>query len=294
MTDPVFLHYTQAELDRNFDQRGWVTNAEEVIARYIARSNATRQALPHRADLRYGPSADEILDVFPAAASPAPIQIFVHGGAWKNFTKNDYSFPAAAFGPAGIHTVILNFAKLPAVRLPDVVAQVRNGIEWTYRNAESFGGDPRRLYVSAHSSGAHLTAMALATNWAARGLPEDVVKGATLISGPFDLEPVVLSARGAYVKLTPDEVRAYSPVLQAHRITCPMIVAYAEHDTDEFRRQSEAFAAALERAGHPPRLLLVPKVNHFELPETLADPKSPLVQTILEQVGATTAHRRTT
>lgn len=286
MSPTVFLHYTQAELDRNFDQRGWAKNALDVIARCTARSRATRSRLEHRADVAYGPTADEVLDIFPVKRCHAPVQIFVHGGAWRNFTKYDYSFPADVYVPAGIHTVIVNFANLPQVRLPDMVAQVRRAIAWTYRNAASFDGDRERIFVSGQSSGAHLAAMALTTDWTAADLPKDIVKAATLVSGPYDLEPVVLSARGAYVKLTADEVVEYSPVRHADRIGCPVLLAYAEHDTDEFQRQSCEFAGSLEGARRLQKVVRVPNVNHFELMEAFGEADSPLTQNILDQMRA--------
>ncbi|HZQ74670.1 MAG TPA: alpha/beta hydrolase [Burkholderiales bacterium] len=276
MTDKVYLHYTQAELDRNFDQRNWVANALEIIGRYPELSKATRARLQHRT-IAYGQAADETLDLFPAAKSPAPVQIFVHGGAWKNFTKDDYSFPADAYVPAGIHTVVLNFSNLPAVRLPEMAEQVRRGIEWTCRNASSFGGDPQRVYLSAHSSGAHLSALALQK--------PTCVKAATLVSGPYFLEPVVLSARSSYVKLSKEEVVALSPGLHAEQTSCPLIIGYAESDTDEFRRQSREFAAALEKAGRLQRAVCFPGVNHFELMEKFGHAEHALVQAILEQMG---------
>lgn len=282
---PVFLHYTQAELDRNFDQRGWAKNALEVIARYGARSRATRSRLACRSNVPYGPTADEVVDIFPAERSPAPVQIFVHGGAWRNFTKDDYSFPADVYVPAGVHTVIVNFANLPAIRLPQMVAQVRRAIDWTYENAASFGGDPDRIFLSAQSSGAHLAAMALETP-SSRNLPHDAVKAATLVSGPYDLEPVVLSARGSYVKLSPAEVTELSPVRHAGRMPCPIIVGYAEHDTDEFQRQSRAFADALDRVGRLSRVVRIPGVNHFELMEHFGEPDSLLASIVLEQMRA--------
>jgi arylformamidase len=277
MTKTVFLHYTQEELNRNFDQRAWVGNALEVIARYPVLSRATRERFQHRAGVRYGAHADEVLDIFPAARG-GPIQVFVHGGAWKNFTKDDYSFPADAYVPAGIHTVILNFSKLPAERLPTAVDQVRRGIEWVRANAASFGGDPSRLYVSAQSSGAHLAASALQ-----KGASE-LVRAATLVSGPYFLEPVVLSHRADYVKLEGDEVRELSPGLHPERMRCPVLMAYAQNDTDEFRRQTREFAAGLQKAGRLTKLLECPNVNHFELMECWRDPQHELVRGIFEQM----------
>jgi arylformamidase len=277
MGDTVYLHYTQAELDRNFDQRGWVGNALEVIGRYPVLSKATRARLKYRADVAYGQGGDEVLDIFTAETSPAPVQIFVHGGAWRNFTKDDYSFPADAYVPAGIHTVIVNFSNLPAVRLPEMAAQVRRAIEWVYRNAASFGGDREEIYLSAHSSGAHLSALALQA--------DSFVKAATLVSGPYYLEPVVLSARSSYVKLSRDEVLELSPGLHAQRMKCPAVVGYAEHDTDEFQRQSREFTAALDKAGRPGRLVRYPGLNHFELMEKYGDASHALIRGIFEQMG---------
>jgi arylformamidase len=279
MMAKVFLHYTQEELNRNFDQRGWVPNALEVIGRYPVRSKATRARLEHRANIPYGPTADEVLDIFSAQGSARPVQIFVHGGAWRNFTKDDYSFAADAYVPAGIHTVIVNFANLPNVRLPQMVEQVQRAIEWVARNAASFGGDPEQIFLSAQSSGAHLSAAAL------ERMPGNSIKAATLVSGPYYLEPVMLSQRSAYVKLSPDEVRELSPGLHAERIRCPMIIAYAEHDTDEFQRQSREYAAALAKAGRLSKLIRVPYVNHFELMECFGVPDHALVRAIFDQMN---------
>jgi arylformamidase len=283
--DPVFLHYSQAELDRNFDQRTWAANAFEVIDRYARRSADTRAQRPHRAALQYGPGDDEVLDVFPSDRTHAPMQIFVHGGAWLRFTKDDFSFVAETFTAAGMHTVVLNFTNLPAVRLPGMVAQVQRAIEWVWRNADSFGGDRNQLYLSGHSSGAHLSAIALTTDWAARGLPADVIKSACFLSGLYDLDPVLLSARSAYVHLSPAEAAQLSPILRADAIPCPLTLAYAQNDTDEFRRQTQAFAARLQASGRPVSLIDMPAMNHFEIMEQLAMPESALSQAILTTQG---------
>jgi arylformamidase len=258
-----------------------------VIARHTACSAEARRRLAHRPNLPYGEHADERLDVFPAGRAGAPVQVFVHGGAWKNFTKDDFSFAAESFVPMGVHTVVLNFSKLPGAKLSDVARQVRRALEWVVRNAASFGGDPQRVYVCAHSSGAHLSAMALSGHGASPGVARDFIKGATLISGPYYMEPVVLSARGSYVHLSGDEVRELSPGLFPERLACPVLIAYAEHDTDEFQRQSREFAAGLERAGRLEKLIRFPALNHFELPEKLRDASHGLTRAVLAQMGLT-------
>jgi arylformamidase len=280
----IFLHYTQEELNRNFDQRTWAKNALELIARLPQLAQATRERFAHRTE-RYGVHADEVLDIFPAPGGSGLVQVFVHGGAWKNFSKDDYSFVADGFVPAGVHTVVLNFSKLPTQRLPAVVDQVARGIAWVRDHAADFGGDPAQIHVSSQSSGSHLAACALQTGRLG------FVRAAALVSGPYYLEPVVLSHRAEYVKLEAHEVKALSPGLHAERIPCPVLMAYAENDTDEFRRQTQAFAGELERTGKLQKLLLCPGVNHFELMEKYADPAHALVRGILAQMGVAPTKR---
>jgi arylformamidase len=281
---PVFLHYTKAELDRNFDQRGWIPNALEIIERHIERSRRSREKLSFIPDLRYGPHPDEVLDYFPTSQTNAPVHIFVHGGAWKNFSKNDYSFPAESFVAAGFHTVIINFAKLPTVRLPVMVDQVRRSVAWVYKNAAQYGGNPDRLSISAHSSGAHLAANALITDWAAFGCPPEIIKAAVCVSGPYDLEPVMLSARSSYVDLNDAEIAALSVNRHTDRIPCPVTIAYADGDTDEFQRQSQVFATALERSGRLAACRRFLGFNHFEIMEQFGEPESDLIRYIRDSI----------
>jgi arylformamidase len=151
--------------------------------------------------------------------------------------------------------------------------QVRRAIAWVYRNAVSFGVDPTRLYVGGQSSGGHLAAVALTTDWPRNfGLPTDVIKGGMCISGMYDLTPVRLSARNAYVAFDDATVAALSPIRHLDRLHAPLVVAYGSCETPEFQRQNREFAAALETAGKEVQLLVGEHYNHFELPETLGNP----------------------
>lgn len=272
----VFRHYTQAELDRNYDQRGWVANAAEVIARYAKSSATTRQRRKFET-ASYGPSATEALDIFPCGKAGTPTLIFIHGGAWQNFTKDDFSLVADGFIDHGMNVVVVNFAKIAAVRLPGMVEQVRRAIAWTRANATGFNADPGLLYLCGQSSGAHLAASALVAPY---GTPAEGVRGLILISGPYDLEPVLLSARSSYVKLDSAEAAALSPQRHVARLTCPVWMFYGEHDTDEFQRHSREMSEAIRRAGRLAGLTRLNGLNHFETVEELGKPDSPIARAI--------------
>jgi arylformamidase len=275
----VFGDYTQAELDRAYDQRAWAPNADTVIARYAMASAAVRSRVRREADLRYGPAEDETLDWFPAAKPGAPVLVFVHGGAWRGGRKDQYSFPAEPLVAAGAHYVALDFASVPRARLPEMAAQVRRGLTWVSANARRFGGDPGRVHVAGHSSGAHLAAVALLAE------PVLLARSALCVSGTYDLRATLLSARGAYLDVAPEEEATLSPSRHAGRFPCPVTIACGERESPEFRRMAVEFDAALRRAGRPSELVVAPGLNHFEILETLGRPDGLLARIVLGQLG---------
>src|SRR6202030_666789 len=153
-------------------------------------------------------------------------------------------------------------------------------------NAVRFGIDTTQLYVGGQSSGGHLAAVALTTDWPRDfGLPADIIKGGMCISGMYDLTPVQLSARSNYVKFDDATVVALSPIRHLDRLHAPLVVAYGTSETPEFQRQNREFAAAVETAGKKVRLLVGEHYNHFELPETLGNPYGLLGRAALDLMG---------
>ena len=266
---PVFLGYSQAELDRAYDQRAWAPDAEVSLARCRAAGSRVRAGARMLPDIRYGDHDDERLDVFPTAMAGAPIHVHIHGGAWRIQSKHDASFMAPAMTSAGMHFVTPEFTNLPACRMPDMVDQLARALGWVYRRAGAFGGDPDRILLSGHSSGAHLCAVLLTLDWAARGLPADLVKAAFCASGTYDLAPVLLSARRSYIDLTAEEAERLSPLRHVEVVRCPMIIVTGERESPEFVRQGMAFAGALRDAGCDVELIHVPKLDHFEINEAI-------------------------
>src|SRR5262249_31088594 len=189
---------------------------------------------------------------------------------------------------AGAHFVVPDFIWVQDAggNLTTMAEQVRRAVAWVRRNAASFGGDPNRIYVSGHSSGAHLAGVILTTDWAKDfNLPADTVKGGLCCSGLYDLKPVRLSARSNYVKFTDEIEQTLSSQRHLDKLNAPIIVAYGTLETPEFQRQSRDFAAAVTAAGKPARLLVGEGYNHFEIIETLANPYGLLGRAVLEQMN---------
>jgi arylformamidase len=306
----IWRDLDQKALDDAYNQPAYAANMDLILGRIAAASETTRKVLDAPQRVAYGPSEDERLDIYRAAptlpspasgggekrGSPAsggaksggaPVNVFVHGGAWLRGSAAQTAFTAEAIVGAGAHAVVIDFTNVGQTGgdLMPMADQVARAIAWIWRNAESFGGDRNRLYVSAHSSGAHLVACALSRGWRAENLPADFCKGAILVGGMYDLQPVRLSARSAYVKFTDAMEANLSPQRHIDGITMPLIIAYGTCETPEFQRQSRDFFAALKAQGKSAELIVAEGYNHFELFETMANPYGIIGRARLRQMG---------
>src|SRR6266700_2035302 len=283
----VFLNYTQAELDAAYDQAVYQPNIQQLRDRWASNSERARARIGQPLRRAYGPGEIEGLDIFRTGV-PAPVFVFIHGGAWRAGLAKTYAAPAEMFIGAGAHYVVPDFAWVQDCggSLLPMADQVCRAIAWVYRNAASFGGDPERLYVGGQSSGAHLAAVALTTDWQRNfDLPPDIIKGGLCSSGMYDLAPVRLSHRSSYVRFTDEMVAALSPQRHLDQLRAPLIVAYGTYETPEFQRQARDFATAIRAEGKPVELIVGNNYSHLELPETLCNPYGLLGAAVLQQMG---------
>lgn len=288
----VWLDMDQKALDDAYDQLVYAPNRDQLTKRRIINSAAARARIGEPLRFAYGPTPIEGLDVFRSAASGGgaaggPVAIFVHGGAWRAGSASDYSFVAEPFVRAGGNFVVLDFTTVDdsGGSLFPMVEQVRRAIGWVYRNADKFGGDRERLFLIAHSSGSHLAGCAVTHDWSKDSLPRDILKGATLSSGMYDLKPVRLSKRSQYVKFTDAMEQELSAIRHLDKLVTPLNISYGTYETPEFQRQARDFAAAVKAAGRPVELLVGEAYNHFEMLETLANPYGLLGRAVLAQMG---------
>ena len=292
---PVYLNYDQAALDAAYDQAAYAPNREQLIERRIGDSGMTRGRIGEPERIAYGSVEIEWLDIYRTGRTAAPVFVFIHGGAWRSGRAKDFAVPAEMFLAAGAHYIVPDFAWVQDVggSLMVLADQVRRAVAWVYENIARFGGDPNRLYVGGQSSGGHLAAVALTTDWQHQfGLPANIIKGGICISGMYDLEPVRLSARSRYVAFDDATVAELSPIRHLDRLLAPVVVAYGTCETPEFQRQNREFAAVVEAAGKQTRLLVGEHYNHFELPETLGNPYGLLGHAALKLMDLTTGGTR--
>ena len=275
------------EFERQYQPSSRVASLQTYVDDYAVRGAAQRTAITHHR-LAYGPHPDEWLWYAPAdpAADPTgaeampPLQVFIHGGYWQRLSGDDGTLSTADFVGRGAAFASINYTLCPAAPLTELVRQVSAAVTWLAERAGTLGHDPNRIHLSGHSAGAHLAAMVV--------IDAPVrVAGVTFISGVFDLTAIVHTTVNDNVGLDDNTARLLSPLARVPRTDTPAVVAFGEHDTEEFRRQSLAWSSAwAEVVGNrPPVTLEVIDRNHFDIVHDLGDPTTPLGSAVLRQMG---------
>jgi arylformamidase len=274
---------SSAEIDREYNPRLTVGDGEATarLNEVIERSLRIRSEYTSRQDVPYGDSDAETVDIYLAAKRPAPIHVFIHGGYWRAFSSKDFASVAEACVENDITAVLVNYALCPAVTIDEIVRQCRAALSWVWKNAPSFDGDPKRLSLSGHSAGGHLTAMLLATDWTQWGLPADAIRFACPISGLYDLGPFPHSFLQPSLKLDAAQVTRNSPLFLSPRTRSPVLVAVGGDETAEFHRQAEEYVAWLKRHGIAVDYLDLAGRNHFTVLDDFRGRGGPLFQAML-------------
>lgn len=279
----VFLDYDQKALDDAYDQSVYAPNRDQILARLARTSELMRQRIGSPEILAYGEKPIERIELYRCAKEKAPVNVFIHGGAWRAGLARDYGYPAEMHVKAGAHFAAVDFSNVLETGgdLLPMADQVRRAIAWVCRNVEKLGANAQRVYVSGTSSGAHLAGVAASTDWTKHGLPGKPVRGYALCSGMYDLRGPRLSRRSSYVKFSDEAEQALSPQRHLERIDAPIVLLVGSLETPEFQRQTRDFADALTRAGKSAELIYAEGYNHFEIAETLGNPYGPMGRAVL-------------
>lgn len=273
-------------LAAHFMPRIAVPDHEKWLGEDLAASAPVRQGEGVRRDVRYGPGPRQVLDVFPARRPGAPILVWFHGGYWRALSKDHYAFITPPFRAAGAAIVLVNYDLCPAVTLPALLAQTRAALHWVRGHAAEMQGDATRLILAGNSAGAHICAMALHDIAAPDAAPVDAIRAATLITGIYDLSPVLRIPVQDDVRLSPDDAARLSPLSLPPGRKVPSIVAVGADEPALWIEQSELYHAKLGAAGVPSSYLRVPDRHHFSITRDLADASAPLTRAMIGLLDA--------
>lgn len=230
--------------------------------------NATvgTQGIEVNHELAYIPDGRHGMDVYraDAAESARPVVMFLYGGAWQSGKRQDYLFAATALARQGALVFVPDYRLYPEVQYPAFIEDAAQAVAYVKRVAPSWGGDPRRLFIVAHSAGAYMAEMlALDPQYLrAAGMDRGDLAGVVSISGPADFLPItgedIKAVFGAH-----REDPATQPVNHADGRNPPMLLLHGETDDTVYLRNSTALAARIRTAGGPVELKTYPGVGHI-------------------------------
>jgi arylformamidase len=278
--------YNSTGLDVQYNLRAAVPTFATHFANWAGWSAAARRELHGRLDLSYGPHPADRIDIFAPedADGRRPVQVFFHGGYWRSLSKEDFSFVAAPFVKAGAVAALVEYPLCPSVTMDELIDHCRRGLAWIAQHVGEHGGDPARLYLSGHSAGGHIVAMMLATDWRGGLGPSARIRGATAVSGLYELAPVSRTYLQADIRLTREQIERNSPVRLDRPSGIPLLLAVGEHETQAFKAQTADYAAVWRAAANPCEVLMLAGQQHFSVLDGIQAGKGPLIEGMLRQM----------
>jgi acetyl esterase/lipase len=235
----------------------------------------------YRTSVRYGSHPSQLLDVWrpkDLPAQPAPVLIFVPGGAWVHGSRMLQGYALMShLAEKGWVCLSIDYRVAPHHRWPSHITDVKTAIAWARANVDKFGGDRNFVAIAGTSAGGHLSALAgLTANdlQMQAELPtgsDTSVDAVVAIYGRYDWEDRSTAERARFVDFLervvvrrridkhPDIFRNASPIARVHADAPPFLVIHGSGDNVIPVEQARSFVERLRAASHS-------VVSYVELP----------------------------
>jgi len=235
----------------------------------------------HRRAVHYGDHPAQVLDVWrrkDLPAHPAPVLIFVPGGAWVHGRSMlQGSALMSRLAEQGWVCLAIDYRVAPHHRWPRHITDVKTAIAWARANVDKFGGDREFVAVAGCSAGGHLSALAGLTPddpQYQQKLPEDAdssVDAVVGIYGRYDWEDRSTPERDRFVDFLervvvrrsidrhPNVFRDASPIARVHHQAPPFLIVHGRNDSVIPVEQARHFVDRLREVSHS-------MVGYLEMP----------------------------
>jgi len=245
------------------------------------------------ADVAYGTDPRQKLDVYVPRSSPenAPVVVFFYGGSWNSGARGDYGFVGEALASRGIVTVVADYRLYPQVRYPLFLEDGARAVAWTRAHIHEYSGDPGRLYLMGHSSGAYNASMlALDSRLLdAVGMSPADLSGWIGLAGPYDFLPIK-NPEVRPVFFWPYSPPQSQPIRHVSRGAPPALLIAASRDSlVDPGRNTGGLARKLRESGVPAQDVYYARPNHATLVAALSRPLRWLAP-VLDQIDGFIRH----
>jgi len=260
-------------------------------------------------DVEYARVGDSVLKLdlhLPAkAAVPAPLIVWVHGGAWSRGSKNEN--PLAPLVARGWAVASVDYRLTPVAPFPANVHDIKAAIRFLRARYAVYGVAAERIAIAGASAGAHLAALVGVSN----GHPElegevgahreqsSAIQAVVSFYGASNLETILsqstpfglgvrIPALQLLLRGQPEEkpalARLASPVAHVDAGDPPLLLLHGDQDPQMPVAQSLELLGAYERAGLKVRFVPLHGSKHGGK-EFYDEPRLGLVREFLERAG---------
>ncbi|OGP59181.1 MAG: hypothetical protein A2V67_07750 [Deltaproteobacteria bacterium RBG_13_61_14] len=206
------------------------------------------------------------LDVsWPEGEGPFPVLVWIHGGAWEDFSKEANVGLARYITNRGYVVVNVNYRTAPQFQMKTIVEDAFGAVIWAKDHAADYHGDPSRVAVAGHSAGGHLAAMVATACGDPYFPPTDPstkgndcsVQAAIPVSGVYEFDSLIREESGkrwqrvfgVLPEEDPELYRRCSPRSYLRADLPAQLVLWGEEDF--LREQNEKWVAELKEVGAP-------------------------------------------
>jgi acetyl esterase/lipase len=208
---------------------------------------------------------------------PAPLLVFIHGGAWAHGKRSDYLTYLIPFAQQGYITATVSYRLVndSINTYPACAEDIRDAVQWFFQNGDKYGYDPDKIALIGGSAGGHLSLLGaygwhpLAEKQDSVAAPLHKIKAVVDIYGPFDLttpysqtQRLVTRFIGRSYKERPELYREASPMTFLDKTDPPTLILHGTADNLVPISQADTLKARLDRLGIPNVYCRVPGMPH--------------------------------
>lgn len=239
-------------------------------------------------DLYYPSKSVELLPDL-NAIKPRAIFVYIHGGYWQYLSRRESSFMAQTMTDEQILTAVIGYPIAPQANIDQIVSCVEQGLLKILHLAVKLSV---KVFIAGHSAGAHLAATALLVDWKRKyNIDANAFGGFFLVSGVFDLVPLVSTYVNEPIGMTATTARFQSPVHRPHQDYwgalkhLTILCVHGQYDPTAFREQNEKYGKYLKEMGFTGvTVMQMDDFDHFDVIEQLENCDQPLTSLILKLI----------
>lgn len=261
------LPYAWPDPTRDYTNGAFIPDADSFVPTWRAaaaafRANAGAKA---RLNLPYGAGERNRFDLFLPDHAPKGVVVFVHGGYWMAFGREEWSHVAAGPMARGWAVAMPSYSLAPAARIATITAEIAAACRAVAAQV------PGPMVVIGHSAGGHLSAR---MGCADLDLP---VRRVVPISPLAELGPLMATKMNDTLNLDAAECAAESPARLDLRVGVSAHIWVGAQERPAFLMQARCLSEEWDCpwTADPGR-------HHFDVIDALGDPRSELTSTVLD------------